>query len=75
MFELPRCEGGKACVAGLTANAYISEAISHYSAMPDVLAWKMPGAGGGGYLALVVNNANTFVEQHPEAFELHIRRE
>ena len=57
------------------ANSYIAEAISHYSAMPDVLAWKMPGAGGGGYLALVVNNANTFVEQHPEAFELHIRRE
>jgi hypothetical protein len=56
-------------------NAYIAEAISHYSAMPDVLAWKMPGAGGGGYLALVVNNAKTFVEQHPEAFELHIRRE
>ena len=21
--------------------------------MPGVLAWKMPGAGGGGYLALV----------------------
>ena len=59
----------------LTANSYIAEAISHYSAMPDVLAWKMPGAGGGGYLALVVNNAKTFVEQHPEAFELHIRRE
>ena len=56
-------------------NAYIAEAISHYSAMPDVLAWKMPGAGGGGYLALVVNDAKTFVENHPEAFELHIRRD
>ena len=74
-FELPRCEGGKACVAGLTANAYISEAIAHYSAMDDVLAWKMPGAGGGGYLALVVNDAKSFVASHPEAFELHIRRE
>ena len=56
-------------------NSYIRESIAHYSAMPDVLAWKMPGAGGGGYLALVVTDAKTFVESHPEAFELHIRRE
>lgn len=56
-------------------NAYIADAIAHYSAMDDVLAWKMPGAGGGGYLALVVNDAKTFVEQHTEAFKLHIRRE
>ena len=56
-------------------NSYIAEAITHYSAMPDVLAWKMPGAGGGGYLALVVTDAKTFVESHPESFELHIRRE
>ena len=55
-------------------NSYIAEAIAHYSAMPDVLAWKMPGAGGGGYLALVVNDAKAFCEAHPEAFELHIRR-
>ena len=58
-----------------TANSYIAEAITHYSNIPDVLAWKMPGAGGGGYLALVVTDAKTFVESHPEAFELHIRRE
>jgi galactokinase/mevalonate kinase-like predicted kinase len=56
-------------------NAYIAEAITRYSNIPDVLAWKMPGAGGGGYLALVVNDAKTFVEQHSEAFELKIRRE
>ena len=56
-------------------NSYIAEAIAHYSAMDDVLAWKMPGAGGGGYLALVVNDAKTFIESHSEAFELHIRRE
>ena len=55
--------------------SYIAEAIARYSAMDDVLAWKMPGAGGGGYLALVVTDAKTFVESHPEAFELHIRRE
>lgn len=55
--------------------SYIAEAIAHYSTQDDVLAWKMPGAGGGGYLALVVTDANTFVEHHPEAFTLHIRRE
>ena len=57
------------------ANSYIAEAITRYSNIPDVLAWKMPGAGGGGYLALVVNDAKAFVESHSEAFELHIRRE
>ncbi len=56
-------------------NSYIRESIAHYSAMPDVLAWKMPGAGGGGYLALVVNDAKEFIANHAEAFELHIRRE
>ena len=56
-------------------NSYIAEAIAHYSAMDDVLAWKMPGAGGGGYLALVVKDAKQFMKQCPEAFELHIRRE
>ena len=56
-------------------NSYIAESIAHYSAMDDVLAWKMPGAGGGGYLALVVTDARSFVDHHPEASELHIRRE
>ena len=56
-------------------NSYIAEAIAHYSEMEDVLAWKMPGAGGGGYLALVVKDAKTFIPQHPEAFDMHIRRE
>ncbi len=56
-------------------NRYIAEAIAHYSAMDDVLAWKMPGAGGGGYLALVVKDAKQFMAQHSEAFELRIRRE
>ena len=56
-------------------NSYVRETIAHYSAMDDVLAWKMPGAGGGGYLALVVKDAKSFIASHPEAFELHIRRE
>lgn len=39
-----------------------------------VLAWKMPGAGGGGYLACVVSDAATFAAEHPEAIRLTIRR-
>ena len=58
-----------------TANSYIAEAITRYSNIPDVLAWKMPGAGGGGYLALVVRDAQEFIKNHSEAFDLHIRRE
>lgn len=56
-------------------NRYVADTITHYSAMDDVLAWKMPGAGGGGYLALVVKDAKAFVKSHTEAFEIHIRRE
>ena len=40
----------------------------------EVLAWKMPGAGGGGYLACVVENAEVFAKGHPEAIKLTIRR-
>jgi hypothetical protein len=56
-------------------NSYVADTIAHYSAMDDVLAWKMPGAGGGGYLALVVKDAKAFVKNHLDAIELHIRRE
>ena len=56
-------------------NSYVADTIAQYSAMDDVLAWKMPGAGGGGYLALVVRDAKAFVEDHQDAIELHIRRE
>lgn len=48
--------------------------IDKYSALPDVKAWKMPGAGGGGYLALVVDDVKKFAEAHPEAITLTIRR-
>lgn len=58
-----------------TDGSYIADAIAHYSAMQEVLAWKMPGAGGGGYLALVVEDAKLFIERHSETFEIHIRRE
>ena len=52
----------------------VQEYINEYSAMDYVLAWKMPGAGGGGYLVLVVSDRHTFIEAHPEAIELQIRR-
>lgn len=40
----------------------------------QVLAYKMPGAGGGGYLACVVDDATEFSDKHPEAILLTIRR-
>lgn len=48
--------------------------IDQYSVLSEVHAWKMPGAGGGGYLVLVVDDVKSFVQQHPEAIELTIRR-
>ena len=54
--------------------ASVQPAIDQYSALDDVLAWKMPGAGGGGYLALVVKDSKEFIKSHHEAFHLHIRR-
>lgn len=48
--------------------------IDKYSVMEGVLAWKMPGAGGGGYLACVVDQVEKFTLSHPEAIRLKIRR-
>lgn len=39
-----------------------------------VMAFKMPGAGGGGYLACVVEDTETFANEHKEAICLTIRR-
>ena len=49
----------------------VPEYIDQYRSMAGVLAWKMPGAGGGGYLALVCTDRAHFPEG---AIELHIRR-
>lgn len=48
----------------------VQDYIDRYSAMDGVMAWKMPGAGGGGYLALVCRDRASFPEG---AIELEIR--
>lgn len=55
--------------------ASVQPVIDKYVSMQDVLALKMPGAGGGGYLALVVTDSTQFVAKHPEAFRITIRRQ
>ena len=49
----------------------VQDYIDRYSALDGVLAWKMPGAGGGGYLALVCRDRSAFPEG---AISLTIRR-
>ena len=49
----------------------VQDYIDRYSALDGVLAWKMPGAGGGGYLALVCRDRSCFPEG---AIALTIRR-
>ena len=49
----------------------VQEIIDEYSSRDGVLAWKMAGAGGGGYLALVCKNKNNFPQ---EALAITIRR-
>lgn len=60
---------GKAC-----PQASVEPAIAKYGAMEGVMAYKLAGAGGGGYMGLVVRDAAAFLTEHPEAIELHIRR-
>ena len=49
----------------------VQDYIDKYSAMDGVLAWKMSGAGGGGYLALVCIGRDAFPQ---EAMPITIRR-
>ena len=67
-------EGEASFREGGTQSPTIEDYIERYSAIPEVLAWKMPGAGGGGYLACVVADASEFSKEHPEAICLTIRR-
>ncbi len=59
---------------GRVKDESVAPLVQQYLQTPGVLALKMPGAGGGGYLALVVEDAASFCQSHPEAFPLHIRR-
>lgn len=59
----------------LCEQASVQPYIEKYSSLPDVLAWKLAGAGGGGYLALVVRDAESFASERPEAIEIQIRRQ
>ena len=59
---------------GLDPQSPVQAYIDRWSKVPGVLAWKMPGAGGGGYLACVVEDAEQFCKEHEEAIQLTIRR-
>ena len=48
--------------------------IDQHTTDPDILAYKMPGAGAGGYLACVVTNAPHYLASHPQAIQINIRR-
>ena len=52
----------------------VQDYIDRYAACPDVRAWKMTGAGGGGYLLLAVSDASAFLASHPEAIRVVARR-
>lgn len=52
----------------------VQQHIDRYSSEPGVLAWKLTGAGAGGYLALVVDERESWAESHPEAIKIKIRR-
>lgn len=53
------------------SSSRVQDYIDEYSALPGVLAWKMPGAGGGGYLVLVCSSREAFPEG---AIPITIRR-
>ena len=57
-----------------SAETSIQPAIDLWSSVEDVLAWKMAGAGGGGYLALVVKDTADFCGRHAESIPIRIRR-
>jgi len=52
----------------------VREHIDRWSATSGVLAWKMSGAGAGGYLACVVSDSAGFIAANPEGIAIKIRR-
>lgn len=58
----------------VTGHYSLQPDIDRWASVPGVKAWKMAGAGGGGYLALVVDNATAFCAENNEAIPLKIRR-
>jgi len=54
--------------------AALQPSIDLWSSVPGVLVWKFTGAGGGGYLALVVADSTEFCKYHEKAIPLKIRR-
>ncbi len=50
----------------------IPEIMARYEG--EALAWKLAGAGGGGYMAMVVPDAKAFAMAHPEGIQIKIRR-
>lgn len=52
----------------------VQPAIDKWSTAEGVLAWKLTGAGGGGYLVLVVEDVRQFINSHDIAVLLKVRR-
>ena len=52
----------------------VQPCIDRWSKEDDILAWKLPGAGGGGYLACVVKDSERFSRDFPESIRVSIRR-
>ena len=71
---IPHAAPHAALDAGSAASHTIQDYIDKWSKVPGVMAWKMPGAGGGGYLAMVVVDAQEFANEHSEAIIIKIRR-
>ena len=69
-LELP----GDAAAQDYPAHYSLQPELDRWGAVPGVLAMKFAGAGGGGYLALVVEDAAAFAQAHPESIRLTIRR-
>lgn len=67
----PSCIGDRTSAAGSYS---LQGDIDRWKNVPGVLAWKFTGAGGGGYLAIVVEDAPSFCSEHPEAIPVKIRR-